>query len=91
MPLSMWLYKRSAGAFDYVAKPFRADDSFRLKRAVEQKQLSQRIHQLEEVLDERGEFSGMIAQSEAMQTVFKTIRKVANYKTTVLLTGEWYG
>ncbi|MEE2786243.1 MAG: sigma-54 dependent transcriptional regulator [Myxococcota bacterium] len=77
------------GAFDYVAKPFRADEIlFRLKRAVEQRQLSHRVSQLEEVLDERGEFSGMIAQSEPMHAVFKTIRKVANYKTTVLLTGE---
>ena len=35
-----------------------------------------------------GTFGGMIGKSPAMQTVFRTIQKVAEYKTTVLITGE---
>jgi two-component system, NtrC family, response regulator AtoC len=77
------------GAFDYIAKPFRADEVlFRLRRAVEQKALEVRVDQLEDALGERLEFNGIIAQSQKMQDVFRTIKKVADYRTTVLLTGE---
>ncbi len=77
------------GAFDYIAKPFRADEVlFRLRRAVQQRALEVRVDQLEDALGERLEFSGIIARSKPMQTVFSTIKKVADYKTTVLLTGE---
>jgi two-component system response regulator AtoC len=33
-------------------------------------------------------FTDIIAQSDVMQTIFKTITKIADYKTTVLITGE---
>lgn len=33
-------------------------------------------------------FDAIIAQSDVMQSIFKTITKIADYKTTVLITGE---
>ena len=76
------------GAYDYISKPFRADEVlFRLRRALEQRALETEVGRLKEALDVQFDFSGIIAQSTAMQAVFRTIRKVAEFKTTVLLTG----
>ncbi|MEZ4471015.1 MAG: sigma-54 dependent transcriptional regulator [bacterium] len=77
------------GAFDYIAKPFRADEVlFRLRRALEARELTAEVGRLKQALEQEFGFSGIIARSSAMQAVFRTIRKVADYKTTVLLTGE---
>ncbi|MCA9537929.1 MAG: sigma-54-dependent Fis family transcriptional regulator, partial [Myxococcales bacterium] len=77
------------GAFDYVAKPFRADELiFRLRKAIEANALSARVERLQEALEAEASFGGIIAHSRPMQQIFRTIRKVVDYKTTVLLTGE---
>ncbi len=79
----------SEGAFDYIAKPFRADEVlFRLERALEQQALSAEVGRLKEVLGAELDLGGIVARSDPMQRVFRTLRKVADYKTTVLLTGE---
>jgi len=79
----------NAGAFDYIAKPFRADEVlFRLRRAIEQHALAQRVEALEDVLTEQVNFAGIVARSGAMRRIFDTIDKVAHFKTTVLITGE---
>jgi two-component system response regulator AtoC len=76
------------GAVDYIAKPFEiAEVHFRLKRAAEQLELSRKVDQLQEALGEQVGFAGIIARSEPMQRMFRTIGKVADYKTTVLLSG----
>ncbi len=78
-----------AGAFDYIPKPFRTEEVlFRLRKAIQQTQLVAEIGRLRETLGEQLDFGGIIARSEEMQKVFNTIRKVADYKTTVLLQGE---
>ena len=77
------------GAFDYIAKPFRADEVlFRLRRALEQRALTKRVDQLEDVLEERMSYAGIVAHSAPMQEIFRTIEKVTDFRTTVLLTGE---
>jgi two-component system response regulator AtoC len=77
------------GAFDYIAKPFRADEVlFRLRRGLEQTRLAAEVDRLKGVIDETVTFSGLIAQSRPMHDVFRTVQKVAEYKTTVLLQGE---
>ena len=77
------------GAVDYVAKPFKIDEVlFRLRKAGEQRRLKAEVGRLKQVVDNDTCFSGLIASSEAMKSVFRTVRKVADYKTTVLLTGE---
>ena len=78
-----------AGAFDYVAKPFRAEEIiFRIRKAIEQRRLTQEVGRLREALADQQGFDGIIAEAEPMQRVFHTLRKVADYKTTVLLLGE---
>ena len=77
------------GAFDYLAKPFRTDEVlFRLRRALERQALTTEVRRLRSVLDKEVDVSGIIANSKCMQAVFRTIGKVADYKTTVLITGE---
>ncbi len=78
------------GAVDYLPKPARTDEVvFRLRRALEVSGLRAENAELRAKLDDGGGgFGGIIAGSEAMQRVFTTIRKVANFKTTVLIQGE---
>jgi two-component system response regulator AtoC len=83
-----------AGAYDYIMKPFRTDEVIlTLRKAEEREQLRRENRELRrrvssQTVEPPMEFAGLLARSAAMQRVFKTIGKVADYKTTVLLTGE---
>jgi len=79
------------GAYDYIAKPFKPDEVvLLLRKAEERERLKQENIKLRtEVERIKGEaFGKMVARSAAMQELFKTIRKIAEYKTTVLIQGE---
>ncbi len=78
-----------AGAYDYVPKPFKQDEMLlALKKAEEREQLRREVRALKKVVEERSRFAGMIGQGEAMTRLFRTIEKVAEYTTTVLVLGE---
>ncbi len=77
------------GAVDYIPKPFRTEEVlFRLRKAIQQTELAAEVTRLREAVGEQLNFDGILTRSKAMQQVFNTIRKVADYKTTVLLQGE---
>ena len=77
------------GAYDYVSKPFKPDEILlTLKKAEERERLRKENRQLQESIRESFSFAQMIGRSSAMQDIFATIEKVADYKTTVLITGE---
>ena len=79
----------AAGAYDYISKPFKRDEVlFTLRKAEEREQLRRENRALKEATDRRFNFDNIIAQSAAMRSVFETVRKVAGYKSTVLLSGE---
>jgi two-component system response regulator AtoC len=77
------------GAYDYVSKPFNADEIIlTLKKAEERERLrEENIRFREEVHRDYG-LANIVAQSEAMRKIFDFIRKVARYKSSVLITGE---
>jgi two-component system response regulator AtoC len=82
------------GAYDYVSKPFRPDEVVMvLKKAEERERLFRENAALKQQLAQRAEGDGrglqsIIARGPRMQEIFRTIRKISEYKTTVLITGE---
>jgi two-component system response regulator AtoC len=82
------------GAFDYVSKPFEGDDLLVKLRLVSERR------RLQEADDGPAAGPGratarpgrglddVLSVAPAMQAVFRTVRKVADFPTTVLITGE---
>src|SRR6187399_1499112 len=78
-----------AGAYDYVQKPFKPDEVVLALRKAEERELLRRENRvLRDEIRKEHRFEAILAKSAAMQRVFRTIGKVAEYKTTVLVTGE---
>ena len=77
------------GAYDYISKPFKLEEiKFTVRRALEQRRLVQENkHYRRELLD-KYQFKNVIGRTPQMFQVYKTIAKVADTKSTVLLCGE---
>jgi len=77
------------GAYDYISKPFRPDEVLMaLRKAEERESLRQEnIRLRQEVLREYS-FGNIIGKSPRMLQIFALIKKVSDYKTSVLLVGE---
>ncbi len=77
------------GAYDYISKPFKTDEILlTLKKAEEREGLKRENLQLRQEIKKEYSFENIIAKSDAMHNIFETVSKIADYKTTVLLTGE---
>jgi two-component system response regulator AtoC len=78
-----------AGAYDYVSKPFKQDEVLlTLRKAEERESLRRENRALKEAMRKSFGFGEMLGKGEAMQKLFRTIEKAAEYKTTVLIQGE---
>jgi two-component system response regulator AtoC len=80
------------GAYDYISKPFKGDEVLlTLKKAEERERLKEenlRLKSRVKEIDAKYSFENIVARSEAMGRVFELVQKVADHKTTVLITGE---
>ncbi len=77
------------GAFDYISKPFKLDEiKFTLRRALEQRRLIQENKYYRQELLDKYQFKNVIGRTPQMFQVYKTIAKVADTRSTVLLCGE---
>jgi two-component system response regulator AtoC len=77
------------GAYDYISKPFKTDEVLlTLKKAEERERLKAENIKLKEEKSQRYSFENIKARSEPMRHVFDLVKKVADHKTTVLITGE---
>jgi DNA-binding NtrC family response regulator len=77
------------GAFDYVMKPFSADEiELVLKRAFEHKRLILENRLLRSELAGKYRFENIVGKSPQMQKIFELVEVVADSKATVLITGE---
>jgi len=77
------------GAYDYISKPFKADEIIiTLKKAEERERLKSENIRLKKAFQEDFDFRNIIASSPQMLDIFNLIEKVAGYNTTVLITGE---
>lgn len=78
-----------AGAYDYIQKPFKPDEVVLTLRKAEERELLRRENvALRQEMRKGNRFEDILAKSASMQSVFRTIAKIADYKTTVLITGE---
>ncbi|MGA2450723.1 MAG: sigma-54 dependent transcriptional regulator [Polyangiaceae bacterium] len=78
-----------AGAYDYVSKPFKPDEIvLALRKAEERETLRRENRALRDEIQKANQFESLVARSPAMFEVFRTVEKVAEFKTTVLVTGE---
>ncbi|MBA3030215.1 MAG: sigma-54-dependent Fis family transcriptional regulator [Desulfobacteraceae bacterium] len=80
------------GAYDYVQKPFHAEEIILvLKKAEEREQLRRENVALKErvkEIEQNFEFGTMVAKSKSMQAVFALAKKMGQNDTTVLISGE---
>lgn len=77
------------GAYDYIAKPFRRSEIIlTLKKAEERARLRRENTRLREEVGRNYSFGSIVAKSPALLRIFDMIRKIADYKTTVLVLGE---
>ncbi|MCI5167574.1 MAG: sigma-54-dependent Fis family transcriptional regulator [Candidatus Electrothrix sp. GM3_4] len=80
------------GAYDFISKPFKADEVVLvLKKAEERERLRRENIRLKKkiaALEKKTGFGAMIGKSKVMQEVFILAEKVAGHPTTVLITGE---
>ncbi|MBW2331124.1 MAG: sigma-54-dependent Fis family transcriptional regulator [Deltaproteobacteria bacterium] len=77
------------GAADYISKPFKPDEILlKLGQIEERNRLRQENIRLRDAVQETFSFQNMVAKSKSMRKIFDTIQKIADYKTTVLITGE---
>jgi two-component system, NtrC family, response regulator AtoC len=78
-----------AGAYDYVQKPFKPDEVVLALRKAEERELLRRENRaLKDEIRKEHRYEDILAKSPRMQEIFRTITKIAEYKTTVLVTGE---
>jgi len=77
------------GAYDYVTKPFRHHEILKVaKKAIEKKNLKDRVKYLEGEIRDKYRFEGVVSNSNAMLEVLKVTAHVCHTDSTVLITGE---
>lgn len=87
--MDMALEAIKAGAYDYVQKPFKPEEIvLALRKADEREVLRRENRALRDEIRKEHKFEDILAKSPNMQAIFRTIAKIAEYKTTVLITGE---
>ena len=82
------------GAYDYISKPFEADEIVLLLRKAEERERlfreNQSLHRQIRAGGKEPEtgLGDLVARSQQMLDLFRTVRKIAEFKTTVLIGGE---
>ena len=77
------------GAYDYLAKPFQPQELLlTIRKAEERERLKRENKRLRHQLAEGRASRALVAASPAMREVIRLVERAAEYKTTVLITGE---
>jgi two-component system response regulator AtoC len=77
------------GAYDYISKPFKPDEIIlTLKKAEERERLRKENELLRKEVRREYSFDNIVSKNEKMQSIFEMVQKVAQYKSTILITGE---
>src|SRR6266542_2599842 len=76
------------GAYDYIPKPFRPDEVvLTLRKAEERERLRHTVATLRAQLDTTPAARALVAESRPMRQALELVARVAEHKTTVLITG----
>lgn len=77
------------GAYDYVQKPFKIDEvKIIIKQALEKRSLKLENQQLKKELGTKYAFDNIIGGAPPMLRIYEMVKRVANTKSSVLITGE---
>jgi DNA-binding NtrC family response regulator len=77
------------GAFDYISKPFKIEEiKITVRRALEQRRLFRENQYYRQELLDKYQFKNVIGRTPQMFEVYKTIARVADTKSTLLIYGE---
>ena len=77
------------GAFDYIQKPFKVDEILVvIEKALRQRRLLEENRQLRAEVHRRYSFHNIIGRSDRMRSVFDLVQRVADTRTSILVTGE---
>lgn len=77
------------GAYDFISKPLNLDRlQVVIKRALQGRELILKNKMLQEELVQKTAFNNIIGKSPEMVKLYDTIRKIADSKASVLITGE---
>jgi len=77
------------GAADYVTKPFEVDAlRIKVRQLLERHALEREVRELRAEAESRDRLGDLLGRSESMHEVFRTIRRVAASRATVLIRGE---
>lgn len=78
-----------AGAYDYLSKPFRADEVLlTVRKAEERERLRSEVEELRSELGAELVRDVVVAESRQMRELLELAARVARHATTVLITGE---
>lgn len=78
-----------SGAYDYISKPFRPDEVLlALRKAEERENLRRENLRLRQEVHREYAFGNIVGKSQKMMQLFDTIKKISEYKTSVLIIGE---
>lgn len=77
------------GAYDYISKPFKADEIvLTVKKAEEREKLKRENQRFREKALEEYDFNNIYTEDGKMLSILGLVRKVADYSTSVLILGE---
>lgn len=78
-----------AGATDYIQKPFAPEELLIVvRRVLERQHLVEEVRTLRERVSDRYRFDHIVSKNPQMTEIFEKIRNLADFDTTVLVTGE---
>ena len=77
------------GAYDFLTKPVSIEKlEILIKRALQSKRTEHQVEQLQQRLDNKFSFDGIVGHSPALEKVIENVRLVAPTRATVLIEGE---
>lgn len=76
------------GAYDYIQKPFESEEiEIVISRAIRESKLLQDYLRLRHHVDQEYDFKSLMGRSAVMEALFEKMKKAADTKSTVLITG----